>query len=282
MSSFRFESDRVVIDGLLKASSAATAGTSKDSGLTKHAPSDSLAYFEVADVGTFVRELVTAAKADPALAQAGPSMQQQINQIEGILGTKLENYLDWLGNVSITGGLSDGQPAVALIATVNDEAAATQRLTQLASFGQLAAGQAGIKIRQVDYAGTKLTLVDLPAGAGLPANSAVGFAIKDKTFYLAFGEAYLKKLLDLKPEASLGSAARFSDALEAAGGPATSGVMYVDITAIRTLAEASLPSDARTKYDQEIKPYLLPLDQLISVAVQDGADTQSHFQLIVK
>jgi len=135
----------------------------------------------------------------------------------------------------------------------------------------------------VDDAGTQLTLIDLPAAAGLPSGSAIGFAIKDKTFYLAFGEAYLKKLVELTPDASLGQATRFSDALKAAGGPATGGaLLYVDITAIRTLIEAQLPADARTKYEQEIKPYLLPLDQIISAAVQDGADQQTHFQFIVK
>lgn len=285
MASLRFDSDRLVVDGINRPAQGATAGSGKASDLAKHAPADSLAYVEVADVGTFVRELVTAIKSDPAYAQVGPSVQQQVAQIEGILGSKLENYLDWLDNIAVTGGLSDGQPAVALLASVNDAATANTRLTQLTSFLQLAGGGLGVKIAQQDYAGTKLTVISLGEGqlaSGLPPNAAIAFALKDATFVLGYGEAYVKKLLDLKPEASLGQAQRFADALKAAGGPATGGLVYVDLTSIRTTAESFLTGEQRDKYEKEFKPYLLPFDQLISVAAQDGTDQRTHLQLIVK
>lgn len=286
MSSIRFEGDRLVADGYSKSAAGATVGSGRDSGLAKRVPADSLAYAEIADLGTFVRELVTAVKADPFAAQAGPDAQQQITQVEGILGAKLENYFDWLGNLSIAGGLSNGKPAVALVASVTDEALARTRITQLTSLISAAGGSTGIKVRQQDYAGTSITLLDLgslsSAVPGMGADQSLGFAIKDGAFVLGVGEAYLKSLLDLKPEASLNGAQRFSDALKAAGGPATSGLVYVDVAGVRSALEANLPADARQQYEQQLKPYLQPLDQLISVGVQDGADQRSHLQLIVK
>ncbi|MBA2253736.1 MAG: DUF3352 domain-containing protein [Chloroflexi bacterium] len=284
MSSVRFEGDRLVIDSINRAAPGATPGSGRDSGLTKRVPSDSLAYAELPDAGNFARELVTALKQDPLLQQAGPNVQQQITQIEGVLGTKLENYLDWLGNVVITGGLSDGQPAVALVASLTDENVAKQRITQLTTFAQLGAGKAA-KVTQQDYAGTQLTTIALASGSPLPGDlpSSISYAIKDGAFILGWGEAYTKKLLDLKPEASLGQSQRFADVLKAAGGPATSGLIWVDLSGIRAIVEEkALPADFRDRYDKELKPFLVPLDQLIMVGIQDGADQQAHFQLIVK
>jgi hypothetical protein len=113
--------------------------------------------------------------------------------------------------------------------------------------------------------------------------TSIAFAIKDGVLVFGLGESYVKRLLDLPREQSLAGSQRFADAVKAAGGPATSGLMWADIAAVRALIEEkALTGEARSSYDKEIKPYLVPLDQFVSVGVQDGADQQMHTHLIVK
>jgi hypothetical protein len=285
MLSLRFEADRLVLDGINRAAPGAIAGSGKDSGLTKHVPGDSLVYAEFSDAGTFVRELVTALKQDPLFDQVGADTKAQIAQAEAFAGTKLENFLDWLGNLAIVGGLSDGQPAVGIVGSVTDEAVAKQRLTQLVAGIQFAAPGV-LKVSQADHGGVQVTsIAPATGGATLPGGipTSLSFAIKDGVLYLGLGEAFVDRLLDLKPEASLAQTQRFADALKAAGGPATSGRLWVDIASIRAVLEQKLLTGAqRDQYEKEYKPYLVPLDQFISVGVQDGVDQQTHTQFIVK
>jgi hypothetical protein len=62
--------------------------------------------------------------------------------------------------------------------------------------------------------------------------------------------------------ASLAGDARFGDAISRVGATRT-GLVWVDIRGIRDVAEPLLPSDTKTSYESDVKPYLDAFDYLI-------------------
>ena len=63
------------------------------------------------------------------------------------------------------------------------------------------------------------------------------------------------------------------------------GVTFVDIAAIRGLAESAMSSatdQQRTEYEESIKPFLTPFDALISTGAVGGELAETHTLITVK
>ena len=54
------------------------------------------------------------------------------------------------------------------------------------------------------------------------------------------------------------------------------------MTSARELVEGMLPASNRAKYDADIRPYLLPLDALVSVNQVDGDLARGTMTLSIK
>ncbi|HTS15816.1 MAG TPA: hypothetical protein VMH24_09105, partial [Candidatus Sulfotelmatobacter sp.] len=170
-----------------------------------------------------------------------------------------------------------------LVATTTDATTGPARLTQVLTLLKLAAGQGGpaISATQAPYAGTTITslTVTLPAGTGTNGPQTIAYAFKDDLFVLGVGDAFVKSVLDTTSATSLGSDARYSAALSAAGGPTDSSVVYADLTAIRGLVEASLPAAQKAAYTSDVQPYLAPFDRFIDVRV-DASGGESDTAIV--
>jgi hypothetical protein len=279
--SARIESDRIVLDARSDPPQGAARPNPRESTLASRVPASSMIFVETPDVGQGVARFITQLKQDRAVRNAAP----QLEQMELMLGNKLESYFDWLGDVAIVAEVKDRVPSGGLVGTVANEEAARQRLGQLAELARLAGAQAGgqVAVRSEQRAGTTVTTIAIATPrTGQPGRDVeLSYAFKGGLFVLGLRD-YVLRILDLPSSETLAQSARFRDAVSAAGGPRTAGVTYVDLAALRSAAEAQLAPDDRTRYEREYKPYLEPLDRLVSATVAEGNSFVSRSIFIVK
>ena len=78
------------------------------------------------------------------------------------------------------------------------------------------------------------------------------------------------------PETALAADPGYQATMAAAGPSTNAGSAYVDLRGIREAIEPLIPADERSRYEQEVKPWLLPFDQLGAVTYQDGSTSVSQ------
>ncbi|MDQ3777835.1 MAG: ALF repeat-containing protein, partial [Actinomycetota bacterium] len=159
-------------------------------------------------------------------------------------------------------------------------------VSQLAELARLAGAQTGgqVAVRNEQRGGTTVTTIAIatpPTGRQPARDVELSYAFKGGLFVLGLHD-YVGRILDLPSTETLAQSARFRDAVSAAGGPRTAGVTYLDLAALRAAAEAQLAPDDRTRYEREYKPYLEPLDRLVSATVAEGNSFVSRSIFIVK
>jgi uncharacterized protein DUF3352 len=282
--SARVESDRLILETRSKVASG-QAPALRESALASRVPASSLVFLETQAVGQGIGRLITQLKGDPQLKAAVP----QLEQVELALGNKLESYLDWIGDVAVAGEAQNGRPTGGLVATVSSEDVAKQRLGQLIQLVRLGGTQAGgqVAVSEEQHGGITITKIAIATDGTIDIGGQkiedieVAFAFKQGLFVLGTPD-YVRRILDLPAGQGLAGSQRFKDALAAAGGPRTVGIGYVDLAGLRTAAEGLLPPAGRTRYDQEYKPYLEPLDLMVSASVAEGDTLVNRAILIVK
>ncbi len=302
----RAEADRLVVD-LRGQLTNGTPAAPHDSTLVDHVPGTALAYFETHDagraLGCVVAQLKAAASASGSTGTGtsggAASGADSIGQIEGLLGGSLESFVSWMGDAGVIVDAPTSTqplPRVALIATVTDQALATQRLEQLTSLVKMVGsmGVSGLTVTETRHGSATVTTITLPtsglasaapagASGAFPASVTIGWAIADGgdpklggRFILGLGPDTVTSLLDQSTAQSLGATPAFSQALASAGGPSTTGFAYVDLRALRGAAESAMPSSERANYDANVKPYLLPFDRLVTVNGVSGSTMTSR------
>ncbi|MDQ3870701.1 MAG: DUF3352 domain-containing protein, partial [Chloroflexota bacterium] len=278
----RIEPDRIIVDTRSDLPQGAPRPNPHESTLASRVPASSVVFVETPDVGQGIGRFIAQLKADPSFRDAAP----QLEQVEMVLGNKLESYFDWLGDVAIVAEVKDKVPSGGLVGTVANEDAARRRLGQLAELVRLAGAQTGgqVAVRSEQRSGTTVTTIAIatpPTTEPLGRDVEVSYAFKGGLFVLGLRD-YVGRVLDLPPAETLAQSARFRDAVAAAGGPRTAGVTYVDLAALRSAIEGQLAPDDRTRYEQEYRPYLEPLDRLVSATVADGNSFVSRSIFILK
>ena len=276
----------IIRDQATLPAASASPVTAATSDLASHVPGAALVYAETHGFGDLWRTEATTLIQNPCFA----SVAGQLSTIEGLLGTKIPDAFAWVKDAGVVVTAPGGAPQGGLVATTSDAAAGQARLTQVLTLLGLAKGAGGpaITTSSAPYAGTTITSVTVDLGSaldmggstgGAPSSVTVSYAFKGQLFVLGVGDAFVKAVLDTTNADSLASDARYSAALSAAGGPTDSGVVYADVTGIRSLVEAQLPADQKAKYTSDVQPYLTPFDRLISVRV-DTAGSESDTTII--
>jgi Protein of unknown function (DUF3352) len=237
--------------------------------LAADVPGTALAYAEAHDVGTAISTLLASVKTQPGIEAFGV----QVDSIESLLGAKLEDLFAWVGDVAVAGWTTEGTPGGAVVAEVTDASAASERVKQLQAFLQLASIGGSVSTATTTYAGTTITNVTV---SDANQDVTVSFALSDTTFVLGIGEASVKAVLDVTPATALAADPGYQATMKAAGPSTNSGSAYVDLHGIRDAIEPLIPAAERNRYEQEIKPWLLPFDQLGAVTYQDGSTSVSQ------
>lgn len=269
----------LVLDGVQPHSTASSA-TNRASDLAALAPASTIALIDTHDVGKALAAFHARLAAQPKLADA----LKQVDSALSILGG-FDATTGWLGDTGIVITRSGDSVSGGLIVKPADAASAKRLFTSLRGMIEIGASGAGVAFRDETYGDATITTVDLSGlgpllsaaagGAGLPAPTDPGsavpsslklvYSVTDQVVVLGADPTFVKAVLDARTGDSLAKNARFS-ALVGKAAAQNARLAWLDVAAIRDLVEKALPADARTKYEADVKPYLLPLDAIVSTS----------------
>jgi hypothetical protein len=249
--------------------------------LAQHVPPGTIALVDAHDYGAILLDLVERIRAEPGTEEAF----RQIDQAVGVVGG-FEGLLGWMGDAGFAVARDDaGGVQGGLVFRPTERAQAERLFTTLRSFASIGGAQAGITVRDEEYNGTTIGVVDfgdwatllgsaggLPPGMEIPEGRVeLAWATTDNIVVVGVGTAWVHSVLDAGAGESLADTERYRTHLERVG---TENLMssWLDITAVRELVEGLGPTDPEAfgQYERDIKPYLVPLDVLIAASVRDG------------
>jgi hypothetical protein len=302
----RAQGDALVMDTVLPHKDGTPGPTdNRPNGVAAFAPPSTVALVAGNDYGKTLLDSIALYRQDPSLADAFKS----VDQVAGVLGG-VDAAVGWMGDTGVVVDQVGDSVEGGLVVVPKDAAAAKKLLTTIRSFATLGGGQQGITVRDEDYAGTTITVVDLGdigslvglasglGGAGVPGGSPIpgglpglptgrveiAFAATDAVVAVGSGPDFVKHVLDAGTGASLADDNRFTGLVGRVGNQHL-GLTFVDIGAVRALVEGSLKnasSQERTQYETSVKPFLVPFDALIAGTVRDGSLDRGHLIVTVK
>ena len=296
----RAQGDALVMDSALPHKDGIPGPTeNRANGVAAFAPPSTVALVAGNDYGKTLVDTIALYRQDPSLADAFKG----VDQVAGVLGG-LDAAVGWMGDAGLVVDQVGDSVEGGLVVVPKDAAAAKKLLTTIRSFATLGGSQQGITVRDEDYAGTTITIVDLgdvgsliglasglggaavPGGmSGLPTGHVeIAFAATDAVVAVGSGPDFVKHVLDAGAGASLADDARFSGLVERVGSKHV-GLTFVDIAAVRALVEGGLKNataQERTQYEFSVKPFLIPFDALIAGAVRDDSLDRGHLIVTVK
>jgi hypothetical protein len=226
-----------------------------------------------------------------------------IDQAAGMLGG-LDAALGWMGDSGVVVSKAGDGVEGGIVSVPTDPGKGKQLLTTLRSFVTLGGAQAGITVRDEDYNGSQITIIDLGSasdligmagalgGAPVPTDPGslpsghveIAYATTDAVVIIGSSPDFVKHALDAGAGASLADDARYQGLVGRVGATHTA-VNFVDVTAIRGLVEGLLSSataQERAEYEESVKPFLEPLDAVVAANVLGGELDQSHMLITVK
>jgi hypothetical protein len=296
----RAEGDALVMDSALPHKDGMPGPTeNRANAVAAFAPPSTVALVAGNDYGKTLLDTIALYRQDPSLADAFKG----VDQVASVLGG-LDAAVGWMGDAGLVVDQVGDSVEGGLVVVPKDAAAAKKLLTTIRSFATLGGSQQGLTVRDEDYAGTTITIVDLgdvgslvglasglggaavPGGmSGLPTGHVeIAFAATDAVVAVGSGPDFVKHVLDAGAGASLADDARFTALVERVGSKHV-GLTFVDIAAVRALVEGGLKNataQERTQYETSVKPFLIPFDALIAGTVRDGSLDRGHLIVTVK
>lgn len=250
----------------------------RTSNLVQSMPADTVFYLESRAIGQSIKYYVS--QLLDCLPSDGTGFSP--DQLGQMLGTAPEDYFDFLEDLAVGVTLREGKFGGGLIATVNDEAVARVRLERLLSAVRLAAGAgAGITVEEQQHGDATLTVINLGDDL-VPGTDIPSFRVTVARGRLYMGaDDFVTRALDQGEADSLASAPRLQSALNATSSE-NAGLLYVDVAALRGSVEGVIPSDERSEYDTEVKPFLEPMTRLVMVGRNDQGIYSSNVFLYVE
>jgi hypothetical protein len=272
--------DRLAVDVVTDAPTGPFAAENAERDLADEIPADAIYYAEAGNLGTTLAAVIEPLKDTMA---GMPGGEDQVDTVEAALGADLEEMVSWIDDGAIAIGFDGQEPYGGIVLVPNDMDAADRRLGQLASFAGLAAldPESGVTVEESTVGSVTVTTIRwedpnaldemLPAPTGI----AVQYAITDDRALIGLGGTFVGRVLELEPADALASVDRFTSAIDDLGGASNAGVGWLDLVGAReALEEYLLPRlgmlDAESFYASEIRPWLLPLDRIVSVTRLEG------------
>jgi hypothetical protein len=237
------------------------------------APADTVFLASGRDLGARIKAMRALFDGEPAFKDA----LKQIDQALGVVGG-FDKAVGWIGDTGLVitkqGAAVDG----GLIIVPKDAADGKALLTQLRTLIELGA-QGQLTFSDEEYKGTQIVSIDISqlaklgssmAGASpeaIPDGISLAWAATSDVIVMGVGPQFVKDVLDTKGGDSLAKQARYADAV-ASIGKESAGLFWLDITAIRGMVEPLIPAEAKSQYEKDVKPYLVPMDAIVGATVQ--------------
>lgn len=250
------------------------------SALAEAAPADTVAYMEIHGLGGTIGWIVS--QSLDCLDTSGLGFNAA--QIQQMLGVEPQKLFDFVIDGAVVVTSQDGKFGGGLVATVDDENVARQRVERLLSAARiLGAVGGGLTIEDQQHGDATVTII---TPANQPENSlfhSLSVTVTGGKLYLGTGD-FVARALDQSAADSLATQPRFRSSLEA-GGLENAGISYFDIAALRGNIEGMagvIPAADRAHYEAEVKPFLAPFDHLMIVGTNDVGFLVGHAFLYVE
>ena len=268
VAAVRAEGGAFVIDTRSPHLSASGPAKIAESALPGLVPATTVFLAEGHDVGAALARTKEALAADPDLKGAVKQVEDALALVGGF-----DAVTGWIGEAGVAITRDGDKIGGGVVVTPTDSAAAAKLLAQLKAFIALGGSSMGLTVKDVDYNGTTITVVGLDGLGGLlggatngavqaPADLSIAYAVTDEVVVLGYGTDFVKAVLDSKGGESLAKTERFAAALKQAG-PKHAALVWLDVAAMRGLAESMVPEADRADYDANMKPYLAGFDSVI-------------------
>ncbi len=279
------DSDALVSDLAAPLVEGAPTVADSESVIAKHVPASTLALFETHDYGKQLTATLDQLRKEAGLADA----LKQVDQAAAALGG-LDHLIGWIGDVGVVVTSDGTTPGGGLVIVPTDEKQATEIATQIRNLVALAGASSGITITDEPYGSGTITTIDLGDVSKLSGGSAatlpfsghvqISYTVQDGLVIVGAGPAWVKSIVDVKGGSSLADQARYKDAMNRVGARnATS--MFVDLAAIRSLAEPLVAKLPGSNYATEIKPYVEPFDVLAGATRTSDGKHLARFVITV-
>ena len=292
----RVEGDGLVMESLAPQTEGNVSGEARTSAVADHVPGSAIALSISNDYGKGLLKMLDTYRADPEMK----STTDAIDQALGMLGGP-DAAVGWIGDVGVTVTRTDSGLEGGLIIAPTDQPAAARLFTSLHTLLGLGGSAAGVTVREEDYNGNTITIVDLGdleglaalggitpdmqlGGQGLPSGHIeLAYAITDQVVVIGSGPGFVKSVLDTTPGTSIASSDRYKALVGRVG--QGSGIGFADVTAIREVIESAMAGTGAAElaqYEQEYKPFLLPIDAVIASNSVKGDVVRSRIIVTVK
>ncbi len=168
-----------------------------------------------------------------------------------------------------------------MVATVTDEVIANQRIDRLVGMARSLGPMAGdLSVTEEQHGATTIHVINVGESESGDASQSVSIAVDGGRLYLGTNGS-VAAALDRAAADSLASTDDYGTALEA-GGASNSGIVFGDITALRSMAEATMSDAERAEYVADAQPFLEPLSHFMVVNQTDGSIVVSNGFLYVE
>ena len=250
-------------------------------------PATTLVLLEAHDTGPLIQAEIARLKKQDAFAKGFEQVDQAAKLIGGI-----DNAIGWIGDVGIVVTSDGTTPGGGLVIVPTDTKKADQFNAQIKNLLALGSASAGVSVKEEAYGSGTITTVDFGdinklmggstavAGSPLTGNAQLSFTDQGGVVIIGAGPARVKSIVDVKSGSSLADQARYRDAMARVGTSNASSV-FVDLAAIRTLAEPLAKQMPDAKYSTELKPYLAPFDVLAAASTTKGDNRTVKYVLTV-
>jgi hypothetical protein len=250
----------------------------RKSSLLAAMPASTVAYLEARQVGAGINSVIA------QLMSCMSSGQTPFDprQFEQMLGTDLDKYFDFLADAGIAVTSENGKFGAGLVATVDDQGVAATRVERLLGAVRLLAMTGGVTITEEQHGDATLTVIKVDNAALIPGGEipSVALTVAGGRLYIGLDD-FVVNALDRAEVDSLAASPRLQAAL-AAGGVENAGFLFIDVAAIRGMAEAAIPAGDRPQYENEAKPFVEPISNFVLVNRTDGSINVANAFLYVE
>jgi Protein of unknown function (DUF3352) len=288
--------DAMAFEAVMPHLEISAADENRVSTLAAHVPPSTFVLSDSHDFGPTIIAMLDRFRAEPELAEAF----EEVDQVLSFVGGQ-DGLLGWMGDVGFALARDGDGVHGGLLITPTDLDKANALLTNLRNLASLGGSSIGLTVRDEDYNGTTMTIIDVgdwrdlaglaasmgggaAAEEGLPEGRLeIAYAATEEIVVVGIGPSFVKAVIDAGAGDSLADDARFKAHLDRVGAEHTA-LQWIDVVAVRELIE-SLAGEAGgdlEAYERDIKPYLLPLDAMIGTTVVDGEVDHGTFVVTVK
>ena len=258
---------------LSAAARAALRGTAHTNGALSYVPENALGFVTLSGLPQMLKSLVTLA--GPNLGASGSQALAQL----GITGSSgVISHLTGDAGVEVEMVPGAQVPSGALLIATDSSGAVSSFLDQLAHTicsGSTACSSAAT---QQAYEGVSISTINVPGADS--SELSPSWAVDNGWAIIASTPAEVRAVIDARRGTNITSSQQYQ-AVAGQLGTSNTGMFYLNVRALVSAVRAVLPAASRATFDQQIAPYLAPV-QAIGVSSHASSDhiTTSEFVLI--